>query len=113
MPRPLPAFAWGSRSTTSTRCSAAARHAAMFTVVVVLPTPPFWFDTAITRAMQVSRVAGRSGWKSRGTIAMALGFANFGLRAGPLFHVEHRQLVDSTTEAHCSTWNTAGLRRAG
>src|SRR5258705_8917965 len=32
------------------RCSAAARLAARFTAVVVLPTPPFWFAIAIIRA---------------------------------------------------------------
>ncbi|KAF5035162.1 hypothetical protein DSECCO2_588490 [anaerobic digester metagenome] len=40
-PSPLDALAWGSQSMTSTRRSMAAREAARFTVVVVLPTPPF------------------------------------------------------------------------
>src|SRR6476646_3716289 len=40
----------GSRSTSSTRRSACARAAAKLTLVVVLPTPPFWFTTASTRA---------------------------------------------------------------
>ena len=43
MPIPLVAFACGSASTRSVVRSAAARHAARFTAVVVLPTPPFWF----------------------------------------------------------------------
>jgi hypothetical protein len=47
-PTPLLAFPWGSRSTSSVRLSAAATLAATFTAVVVLPTPPFWFTTAIT-----------------------------------------------------------------
>src|SRR3954469_12548901 len=35
----------GSRSTISTRCPTLPRPAARFTVVVVLPTPPFWLAT--------------------------------------------------------------------
>ena len=48
-PRAVEAFPCGSRSTTSTRCPSWARAAAMFTVDVVLPTPPFWLATTITR----------------------------------------------------------------
>src|SRR6266705_875530 len=44
------AFAWESQSIRSVGCSAAARQAARFTAVVVLPTPPFWFATAMIRA---------------------------------------------------------------
>ena len=36
-------------SITSTFRPAAARAAAMLTVVVVLPTPPFWFETVKIR----------------------------------------------------------------
>jgi hypothetical protein len=36
-------------------CSEAARQAARFTAVVVFPTPPFWFATAIIRANKSSR----------------------------------------------------------
>jgi hypothetical protein len=43
------AFPCGSRSITSTRRPLVASAAAMFTVVVVLPTPPFWFATTNTR----------------------------------------------------------------
>src|SRR4051794_11686376 len=43
------ALPWGSRSTSSTRRSACANAAAKLTLVVVLPTPPFWFTTASTR----------------------------------------------------------------
>ena len=39
----------GSRSMTSTRSPCWASAAAMFTAVVVLPTPPFWLATTITR----------------------------------------------------------------
>ena len=44
------ALAWESQSTRRVGCSAVARQAAKFTAVVVLPTPPFWFATAIIRA---------------------------------------------------------------
>src|SRR5687767_14780871 len=41
----------GSRSTINTRCPTLPRPAARFTVVVVLPTPPFWFATQKILAM--------------------------------------------------------------
>jgi hypothetical protein len=47
-------FAWGSQSTKRTFFSITAKEAAKFMAVVVLPTPPFWFATAITRAMSHS-----------------------------------------------------------
>src|SRR5690606_16319913 len=37
----------GSRSPTRTRCPSRAAAAARLTVVVVLPTPPFWLPSAI------------------------------------------------------------------
>src|SRR5262245_58904640 len=40
----------GSRSTSRTRRSDCESPAARLTLVVVLPTPPFWFATASTRA---------------------------------------------------------------
>src|ERR1700682_1719132 len=43
------ALAWESQSTSKVGCSAAARQAAKFTAVVVFPTPPFWFATAMIR----------------------------------------------------------------
>jgi hypothetical protein len=52
MPIPLVEFPCGSESMRRTRFSAAARDAAMFTAVVVLPTPPFWFAMAITLPME-------------------------------------------------------------
>ncbi len=42
-------FPWGVRSTTRTLLPLRASAATMFTVVVVLPTPPFWLATAMTR----------------------------------------------------------------
>src|SRR5437667_8215213 len=44
------ALAWESQSTRRVGCPAVARQAARFTAVVVLPTPPFWFATAMIRA---------------------------------------------------------------
>src|SRR5688572_15033526 len=42
-------WAWGSRSTRRTRRPRSARAAPRLTVVVVLPTPPFWFMRAMVR----------------------------------------------------------------
>src|SRR5260370_39789181 len=50
-PRPVVEFDCGSQSTSSVLTSAAAREAARLTAVVVLPTPPFWLATAMTRPM--------------------------------------------------------------
>src|ERR1041385_1685438 len=47
-PLPIVALPCGSRSTRSTRRPARARAAARLTLVVVLPTPPFWLTTAST-----------------------------------------------------------------
>src|SRR5687767_9484952 len=44
-PEPMVALPCGSRSTISTRCPILASPAARLTVVVVLPTPPFWLAT--------------------------------------------------------------------
>jgi len=49
MPTPLVELPCGSASMSSVLRSAVASEAAMFTAVVVLPTPPFWFAIAITR----------------------------------------------------------------
>src|SRR3989344_7640887 len=49
-PRPVEALPWGSMSTISTRLPMAARAVPRLMAVVVLPTPPFWLDTARTRA---------------------------------------------------------------
>src|SRR3974390_3138587 len=48
-PTPLLALPCGSRSSSKVFRSAAATLAARLTAVVVLPTPPFWFTTAMTR----------------------------------------------------------------
>ena len=49
MPRAVEALPCGSRSITRIRAPYSARPAATFTVVVVLPTPPFWLATTKTR----------------------------------------------------------------
>src|SRR5258707_661007 len=50
MPRPTGSAPCGSKSTRSTRRPCSARAAPRLMVVVVLPTPPFWLQTAATRA---------------------------------------------------------------
>ena len=50
-PTPLVALPCGSASTSRTRFSAIASAAERLTAVVVLPTPPFWFAIAMTRAI--------------------------------------------------------------
>src|SRR6266478_4775752 len=52
-PRPLVEFDCGSQSTSKVLTSAAASEAARLMAVVVLPTPPFWLATAITRPMSL------------------------------------------------------------
>ena len=49
IPRAVEALPCGSMSMTRTFRPAAARAAAMLTVVVVLPTPPFWLETVKIR----------------------------------------------------------------
>src|SRR6185437_10485849 len=56
-PEAMVALPCGSRSTSSTRRFAAASAAARFTLVVVLPTPPFWLATARMRAISAARPA--------------------------------------------------------
>lgn len=51
-PMPDVALAWASKSHRSTRFPRARRAAVMFTVVVVLPTPPFWLTTAMIFAIE-------------------------------------------------------------
>src|SRR5262245_47320384 len=46
---PVDAFPCGSRSITKTRLPCSARATAILTVVVVLPTPPFWLATQTIR----------------------------------------------------------------
>src|SRR3954468_1343530 len=62
----------GSRSTSRTRRPAWANPAARFTLVVVLPTPPFWFTTATTLAMSASALA-----QHEMTLSVELGHLQF------------------------------------
>src|SRR5438105_12213794 len=52
MPRPLVLLDWGSMSITRTWAPSSASAAPRFMTVVVLPTPPFWFATAMVRGVE-------------------------------------------------------------
>ncbi len=58
----------GSRSTISVRSPISARQAPVLIVVVVLPTPPFWLATAITRGSWRAAGAIFSGFVHRRTV---------------------------------------------
>ena len=64
MAKPMAAveLAWESQSMRRVGCSEAARQAARFTAVVVFPTPPFWFATAIIRANKSSSKRNLAKW---------------------------------------------------
>src|SRR5580704_12568961 len=64
MPRPTDRAPWGSKSTSRTRRPNSARAAPRLIVVVVLPTPPFWLQTATTRAGPC--LVSGSGWGKTG-----------------------------------------------
>src|SRR3954466_10622200 len=59
MPSPVLALPCGSKSLTRIRSPEAASAVARLTAVVVLPTPPFWLATAMTRARR-DAATGRS-----------------------------------------------------
>src|SRR5712692_8241610 len=84
-PRPLVEFDCGSQSTRSVLTSAAAREAARLMAVVVLPTPPFWLATAMTRPMILFSVCCGSE------------YANACAKSMPEF---------CGNRAECFTWNT-------
>ena len=77
-PRPVEALPCGSRSISSTRCSAASAVARLM-AVVVLPTPPFWLAKAMIAAGRRRGQAGRGhggsrsggGWWRRGRCGSA------------------------------------------
>src|SRR5215468_1037162 len=81
-PRPLVAFDCGSQSTSRVLTSAAASDAARLMAVVVLPTPPFWLATAITRPINFPRRIARQ----NSSIASVNSMFN-------LFHVEQLALT--------------------
>src|SRR5947209_14624341 len=58
-PRPEVALAWGSQSTTSTLRPMSASAAPRLSVVVVLPTPPFWLATAMVRVGTTAALCGQ------------------------------------------------------
>src|SRR6266568_3392395 len=68
-PTAEPAFPCGSTSTSSVGRSAAARDAARFTAVVVLPTPPFWLAMVMILDMGSLACSGRDTRFSRGAQA--------------------------------------------
>ena len=70
-PSAVEALPCGSRSTTSTRCPIWASAAPRFTVVVVLPTPPFWLATTMTRVAGGRGKAGVSRSRARKLCSMA------------------------------------------
>src|SRR5215469_13960275 len=57
MPRPLVLLDCGSRSLTRTWAPRSASAAPRFMTVVVFPTPPFWFATAMIRGVEISALA--------------------------------------------------------
>ncbi len=58
------------------RCSAAAKHEARLTAVVVFPTPPFWLAMAMTRAKMIPQFQGE---------------CSRDLQGCKMFHVEHQR----------------------
>src|ERR1017187_1536018 len=83
-PRPLVEFDCGSQSTSNVLTSAAANEAARLMAVVVLPTPPFWLATAMTRPMILFSVCCGSEYANASGKAMP----DF-LAMRRVFHVEH------------------------
>src|ERR1700731_2834387 len=104
---PAVALAWESQSTRRVGCSAVARQAARFTAVVVLPTPPFWFATAMIRA-KYSPESENLAKVGRGCkmfhVEQRLDGGNRASEGG-LFHVEHSRMVLDSPNLSCSTWN--------
>src|SRR5208282_2698212 len=93
-PSPLVEFDWGSQSTSSVLTSAAASEAARLMAVVVLPTPPFWLATAMTRPMILfSRCCGPE-------------YANASAKSMPIA-VQNVTSVPRGTSAICFTRNTS------
>src|SRR6202035_1537667 len=84
-PRPLVEFDCGSQSTRSVLTSAAASEAARLMAVVVLPTPPFWLATAMTRPMILLFALLRAGYAN----AFAKSMPDCCATVEGVFHVEH------------------------
>src|SRR5260370_23974312 len=90
-PRPVVEFDCGSQSTSSVLTSAAAREAARLMAVVVLPTPPFWLATAMTRPMILFSVCCGSEYAN----ACAKSMPEFCGNRAESFHVKHSARLDS------------------
>src|SRR5215213_2910344 len=97
-PTPLVRLACGSMSTSSTFWSAKASDAARLIVVVVFPTPPFWFVTATTRAL-----------KNYLVLISDIRFAG-AARPGWLFDINWRRLVGGRAGAKHSEPGVRGQR---
>src|SRR5262249_12119274 len=120
------ALAWESQSTSSVRWSAAARQEARFTAVVVFPTPPFWFATAMMRAKnppgpecwrKSSKVPQRCArsfpemllrlWKAYDSPDVPRGTLEPENRGSRAFHVEHQTWhwgVEGSTKYRRNPW---------
>src|SRR6266481_10197158 len=95
-PSPLVEFDCGSQSTSRVLTSAAASEAARLMAVVVLPTPPFWLATAMTRPMILFSGCCASEYANTCLKSMAEFCGNL----GRVFHVEHSARFESGRGAH-------------
>src|ERR1700677_426428 len=102
IPRPLEAFDCGSQSMSKVLTSAAAREAARLMAVVVLPTPPFWLATAMTRPIKYSSFGYAPEYAQQAVESNGVGCAK--LRCVP--RGTHLTFCKSSL---CSTWNTFSI----
>src|SRR6266849_5028113 len=105
-PRPLVEFDCGSQSTRSVLTSATAREAARLMAVVVLPTPPFWLATAMTRPMILFSVCCGSEYAN----ACAKSMPEFWWKSCRVFHVEHSARLDSGVRRCCDVFHVKHIR---
>src|SRR2546429_4015228 len=96
-PRPTDSAPCGSKSTSSTRRPYAARAAPRLIVLVVLPTPPFWFAIAMIRAGPC-RSSG-TGWGMGRRWVTAVGSG--GRRSAPRLSPDCSARI---SEVHDSAW---------
>src|ERR1700680_724656 len=89
-PSPLEELDWGSQSTNKVLTSAAAREAARLMAVVVLPTPPFWLATAMTRPMILFLCVARQDMRRR-----LRNQCQILVQLRRVFHVEHSARLPS------------------
>src|SRR6266852_1904637 len=105
-PRPLVEFDCGSQSTSSVLTSAAAMEAARLMAVVVLPTPPFWLATAMTRPMILFSVCCGQNMRTR----VRNQCQSFGGNRAECFHVEHSARLDSGVRRCCDVFHVKHIR---